>query len=202
MMIKESPVRDVTVIKDMKVSITEEADKRLADMSQQHDDEVLERAKDSGEVETLKKENLQLMTIVGQISGQINTLTSSFAKFSTNVEAQLVLMNNRIKAAENNLAYIGERSPDRERAYYEINNIRRSLERIKSDSPLKEISDRSPFKENIQPYVPTNTFNAYSPLKAPDTNKQDYLDTNDFIKKMESTIQETKSYLKNSNSRY
>jgi hypothetical protein len=116
MMIHESPRREVAVVRDMKVSITEEADKRLADMCLQHDDEVLGRAKDSGEVETLKKENLQLMTIVGQISGQINTLTSSFNKFSTNVEAQLVLMNNRIKAAENNLATM-DKSPTKERAY-------------------------------------------------------------------------------------
>lgn len=120
MLIKQEspgPVQ-VTSVSDMKVSLTDVADKRLSDMvyENKNDNEVLNRANDSQEVDELRKENLQLMTIVGQISGQINTLTSSFNKFSTNVEAQLVLMNNRIKAAENNLATM-DKSPTKERAY-------------------------------------------------------------------------------------
>lgn len=107
---------------------------------------MLERANESSEVAVmkLKKENKQLVNIVTQISGQINTLTTSFNKFSTNVEANLVLMNNRIKAAENSIAQRKVASPEKEQAMWEINNIKRSLERLKTDSPLKEISDRSP----------------------------------------------------------
>lgn len=104
-------------MRDMKVSLAEEADKRLNSIETEEYTHVMDKANESHEVDALKKENEALVSIVGQLSGQINTLTASFNKFSTNVEANLVLMNNRIKAAENNISEKKIYSPEQDKAF-------------------------------------------------------------------------------------
>lgn len=170
-LIKESPKPKISAVRDMSqvtMSLGDEAEKR--DYKPHHDksaeknhsseyDQVrvqVSAEHTSSEVEKLRSDNFHLMDIIKNMAKRMDSIQEGMERFSTNVEAQMVLLNNRIKASENHInvraPYSGEQ--DKQQAFYEINNIKQSLKRIKTDSPVKE-NYVSPLRE--KQYVPTNT---------------------------------------------
>lgn len=57
----------------------------------------------SSEVDRLRSDNYQLMDIIKTMAKRMDSIQDGMERFSTNVEAQMVLLNNRIKASENQL---------------------------------------------------------------------------------------------------